>query len=526
MKYQDERRLQELWQQGEAGIARGDLPRARAVFEALLARVPTHAPTRMQLFTIATWQGRFRDAVAQLENIVALNSGDADLLIQLVEILQLMGESEAAIACARKLAAAPARNAKLIVELANFLIQLGQFGLARSQLDHADKLVGISANTLYLRSNIELVDGNLDESERLAEECVARAPEHYRAHGQLARLRRQTAERNHVTRLQDLLERERSPAHRATLYFALFKELDDLQRHDEAWRALSAGCVEKRALLDYRVPDEIAAFDTLHRWQPTHPAGGSKWASDGAQPIFIIGLPRTGTTLLERILGGHPDVQNAGELDDMPSQLRWCCDRFSKYHLDPDLFRAAERIDFAQLGRRYLQHTQWRACGKQRYTDKLPMNFLHVGFIAEALPQAPILHMVRDPMDSCFSNLKELFADAYPYSYRFDELAGHYGRYRRLMAHWHQRYPGRILDVSYEKLVTNPEMQALRVLQFCGLSWAPKCVEVASNQAPVSTASSVQVRENIHRERVQNWRKYADKLQPLRDRLKADGWLP
>lgn len=526
MDPQTERRLEQLWAQGEAALARRDLAAARSAFETVLAKAPDHVPTRLHLFTIATWQGRLREAVAQLEAVVSLAGTDVGLLASLVEMLQLTGETASAIACATKVARAPGRSATQILETANMLIQLGELELARTQLDRVERLAGVSVDSLYLRSNIELVCGNLDAAERLGEECVARAPGHSRVHLQLARLRRQTPERNHVERLRKLLERERQPIARINLLFALFKELDDLGRHDEAWQVLSSGCAEKRALLDYRVADEISAFDALFRWRPAASVPAASSAYGGAQPIFIVGLPRTGTTLLERILGGHPDVENGGELDDFPLQLRWCCDRFARSHVDAELFEAAARIDFELLGQRYLQHAQWRARGKPRFTDKLPLNFLHVGFIAEALPQARILHMVRDPMDSCLSNLKELFADAYPYSYRLDELAEHYGRYRKLMVHWHAMFPGRILDVAYEDLVSDPEAQARRILEFCGLAWAPGCVDIASNTAPVSTASSVQVREGIHRGRVQSWRKYEAHLQPLRDRLQAEGWLP
>ena len=149
-----------------------------------------------------------------------------------------------------------------------------------------------------------------------------------------------------------------------------------------------------------------------------------------------------------------------------------------------------------------------------------------MGFIARALPQARILHMTRDPMDACFANLKELFAEAYPYSYDLDELATYYGHYRRLMAHWHASFPGRILDVSYEAMVSDPEATSRAVFEHCGLEWHPEVVRIESGAGTVSTASTVQVREPIHRRSVQGWRRYEAPLAPLQARLRADGWLP
>ena len=521
----NELQAQRLWVQGESALGRRDRAGARAAFQSLLGIEPGHIPARLRLSTLATAQGRYREAVAELQAIVVLGPSEPDLLALLAGMLHRLGESAQAIACASHAVWGSSREPAQLEEMADLLVQMGELDAASTQLGRADRISGGSAKSFYLRGNIELFRGRLAEATAATEACLARAPAHAQAHWLLSRLRQQTEASNHVSRLQALLARDLSPGDRAVLAFALFKELDDLERHEEAWQALSLGCSTKRALLDYRPADEARAFEVLQRWRAPAPRDSAPAGDDGPQPIFIVGLPRTGTTLLERILGGHPDVENAGELDDLPLQLRWCCDRFSKNFVDADLFDAAAQADFGLLGRRYLQHAQWRARGKPRFTDKLPLNFLHVGFIAEALPQARILHMTREPMDSCLSNLKELFAEAYPYSYRLDELAAHYGRYRRLMTHWHALYPGRILDIAYEDLVSDPETQARRVLEFCGLSWAPGCVDIASNPAPVSTASSAQVREAIHKGRVQNWRKYEAQLQPLRDRLTADGWL-
>ena len=307
------------------------------------------------------------------------------------------------------------------------------------------------------------------------------------------------------------------------LAFALFKELDDLGDTGAAWAALQAGCQAKRSRLDYRLQEEVTAFQSLAKLPIISPAVDA--VGERPAPIFIVGMPRTGTTLLERILSAHPDVQDAGELDDLPLQMRWTANRFSKSLLDPAVIAAQAGQDPRVLGRRYIDHAAWRARGKSRFTDKLPSNFLHVGLIASALPGARILHMVRNPMDTCFSNLKELFADAYPHSYDIAEMAAHYGRYRRLMAHWHQQLPGVVLDVSYEDLVADPEATSRRVLDHCDLSWQPSLVQVQEHPGAVSTASSVQVREPIHQRAVGGWRRYEGQLEPLRQRLLADGWI-
>jgi hypothetical protein len=260
-----------------------------------------------------------------------------------------------------------------------------------------------------------------------------------------------------------------------------------------------------------------ALFAHLGQLRPELPASPSTDAA--AVPIFIVGMPRTGTTLLERILGNHSQVADAGELHDFVWQLRWMCNRGGGAYLDLDLARAAEGIEFAELGRRYLEKTRWRTRGKAFFTDKMPANFVNVGYILRALPQARILHMTRDPMDTCFSNLREHFAAAYAHSYDQVEMADYYRQYRQLMAHWRSLYPERILDVRYGELTVEPEVVSRKVMEFCGLPWEEGVADVDRRSGTVATASAVQVREPIHQRFAERWRTYEQHLRPMRERL-------
>jgi hypothetical protein len=235
--------------------------------------------------------------------------------------------------------------------------------------------------------------------------------------------------------------------------------------------------------------------------------------------VFIVGLPRSGTTLLERILGNHSMVAAAGELNDFPRQLRWCADRHGHALLDPALLEASDDVDFTELGRRYLEQSQWRAGDRPFYVDKLPPNFMLLGFIRRALPQARVVHLVRDPMDVCFSNYRAMFGSAYGYSYGFESLAHHHGQYRRLMRHWHAAMPGFVLDLPYELLVRDSEAAARRLFDFCGLPFEPGCGDNTRNAGAVATLSSAQVRQPIHARGLGEWRRYARQLGPLRAML-------
>lgn len=523
-------RHQRLWDRAERYLAQNNIDAARIALESLLTSEPGHIMARLRLSTLATAGGRYRESVAQLLAIAELQPADPDLLAMLAGMLHRLGETRAASACVAHPTFDSIDDQPLLEQMAQLASQLENIARAQTLLDRADRIGSLSADSLYTRATLQLFRGELAQSEATLESCVAMAPGHAQAHWALSRVRRQTPQRNHVARLKNLISSQSDAASSVYLAFALFKELDELGRGEEAWDALVLGCVGKRRLVSHRPDEENDAFAQLLAMRG--PAAGEPDLAPADPtpaaepvPIFIVGMPRTGTTLLERILGRHPAVENAGELDDFPLQLRWTANRFSKSYLDAAVFRAAQGQDLEQLGRRYLEHTAWRARGKAFFTDKLPLNFLHVGFIARALPQARILHMVRNPMDTCFSNLKELFTEVYPYSYDLDELSVHYRRYRGLMAHWRQQFPGRMLDVSYEGLVTDPVAASKTILAYCGLPWQDACVETAGNAGTVTTASSVQVREPIHRNAIDNWRKYAPQLEPLRARLQADGWL-
>jgi hypothetical protein len=298
------------------------------------------------------------------------------------------------------------------------------------------------------------------------------------------------------------------------LGFALHAELDRLGRHDEAWRALELGCRAKRATLQYAAADTEALVAALIDSMPGDAPGAP--APAGARvPVFITGMHRSGTTLLEQLLSAHPDVRGIGELYDFTSAMRDATDHHCRGVIDRTLVQRTAAVEFARVGERYLAGVEWRLGAERFFTDKLPSNFLNIGYIARALPQAKILHMVRDPVETCFSNLRELFSDANPYSYDLGELAHFHGQYRRLMAHWHHALPGRVLDVDYARLTQEPEAVMREVSAFCGIDFDPAMLDTRASRRSVATASAVQVRQGIQQREVPKWAPYAAQLEPL-----------
>ena len=409
--------------------------------------------------------------------------------------------------------------------LLGYAAQLSYMNMQEAALTHLDEARRADPRyppTLLSRGQVLTYLGRIDEAAAEFERCIAIAPQIGQAHWFLAHVRKATADDNHLPRLRAQLARAGlPPQEEVSLAFALHKELDDLGEHESAWQALQRACTAKRASLRYDANDSIRLADALVAMPTSTPE--VKSASPGPTPVFIVGMHRSGTTLLEQLLDASPDVRGVGELYDFTSAMRYATDRHCRGVIDAGLVARAAGVDFAAVGRRYLAGMSWRLGGERFFTDKLPSNFLNIGFICQALPQARILHMVRDPMETCFSNLRELFSDANPYSYDQEELAGYFLQYRRLMAHWHARFPGRILDVDYAELTRDPEATMRRVAAFCGLDYLPAMSDPRNSGRAVATASAVQVRQGVVRRETPKWAAYAEYLHPLADALQAGG---
>ena len=376
--------------------------------------------------------------------------------------------------------------------------------------------------TLLARGQLLTYVGRTEEARASFEACIRRAPEIAQAHWFLAHVAKASPARNHVHRLRRALAETKVNANeRASFAFALHKELDDLADHEGAWEALRQACAAKRGTLKYAASDSRSLVDALIAMPLAAPAAQTP-ASNKA-PIFIVGMHRSGTTLLEQLLDGSPQVSGVGELYDFTSAMRYATDHHCRGVTDATIIQRASNVDFSEVGRRYLDGMAWRLGEEPFFTDKLPSNFLNIGFICQALPQARILHMVRDPVETCFSNLRELFSDANPYSYDQLELADYYLQYRRLMAHWHLAYPGRIHDVDYAELTRDPEAVMRKVAAFCGIDYVDAMRDPRSSTRAVATASAVQVRDRVVRREVPKWAPYARQLEPLIAALRQGG---
>lgn len=506
--------IDRLWARAQRYLAQGDLAPALATLDSMRTRMPGHARTHLFAAQIAWRNDDVRMAAGEALEAARAAGEKPEEVLDVAEVLLLTGEVAAAHACLDRLSHDAIDSNELRVRCADLRQEFGEHDASLALLDRALPIAPRDAQLHFYRAQQLAFLGRLKEAETEYAASLDLVPSYGRAALPLVRMRRQTTQDNQLRRLETGRAAVASGTRdHAAFEFARYKLFEDLQQYEDAWTALASANAIMSAQSGRDSARQHMALQSLYDTTAEFPSPQANSIHAGPQPIFVIGLPRSGTTVLERLLGNHAEVASAGELASFGQQLRWAANH---RHIHDRVF--AERVghlDWAELGKRYLAQTQWRAGGKRYFIDKQPVNWMVAGWIRAALPAARIVHMVRDPMDVCFSNYRAMFGDAYSWSYRVDSLARHYHDYRRFMARWHELVPGAILDVSYAGLISNTEDTLREVLAFCGLEWQPACADITLNSRPVSTLSAAQVHEPLHARSVGAWQPYGEHLAGL-----------
>ncbi|MDZ5699000.1 tetratricopeptide repeat protein [Chelativorans sp. M5D2P16] len=469
-----------------------DLDRLDESFE-LLRRACAIAPRNPKLHihaaSLSIRQRKFDTAAETVERAIALAPDDPEALELKARVTFEQGDPHAALAHARRALTIDPKTSGAWNTIGNALKQLGQFSEALEAFDEVRALKPESAGVFV----------------------------------NLADCKKFTADDPHLAAMEAAASKADLPiTERMPLDFALGKAYSDLKDHDRAFEHLLKGNAAKREQIDYDEAATFALFDRIERTFTPDLMEAKRGAGDPSRlPIFILGMPRSGTSLVEQILASHPAVHGAGELkilDHLAQEVRAGNGAPIAY---PEFVTAFKGEEFRQLGARYVEQLGKLAGDAPRVTDKMPANFFFAGLIHLALPNAVIIHTVRDPVDTCVSCFSKLFSDELNYSYHLGELGRFYRRYQGLMAHWYEVLPpGRILDVRYEELVDDLEVQARRLLAHCDLDWNPRCLAFHKTARPVRTASATQVRRPIYGSSVGRWRAYEQYLMPLLTALK------
>jgi tetratricopeptide (TPR) repeat protein len=474
---------------GSALLLKGKTDSATVHFTRAIAIDPNHAQAHNNLGNILNEQGRRDEAIRHYERAVILKPDYADAHSNLGIALAAEGRTDDAIAhCLRAVVLNP---------------------------NHAQ-----AHNNL---GNIFKEQGRFDDAMAHYASAIAIKPDYAEAHFNRAEILTFHDGDASLTALEELAGRSGVPENQALqIHFALAKALEDTGEYSRAFEQLRRGNDLKRRQLNYDETSvvnlfrsvstvfESSLFDRLERNGDPSPT-----------PIFVLGMPRSGSSLIEQILASHPRIQAAGELTELDTAIGNVLNAAGVSAPYPKCVPSLDGALLRRIGETYLARLPALEGGKTRITDKLPGNFLHVGLIRLILPNAKIIHTMRDPMDTCVSCYSKLFTSGADYSYDLAELGRCYRGYFDVMNHWRSVLPpGSVLDVSYEKVVDDIEGEARRLIDYCGLPWDDSCIAFHRNSRPVRTASAVQVRKPLFRSSIQRWRRYEADLAPLLNELR------
>jgi tetratricopeptide (TPR) repeat protein len=417
-------------------------------------------------------------------------------------------------------------DSTFFAELAFVLNKLQCYQLAATYYQKAISLNPFDPQLHFNLASVQRYLGELEQAECSLDKAIELDPFDCEAYLLRSSLRKQTLKSNHIEQLESALNQTGiSSIGRVQLNYALAKELEDIQQYSQSFTALERGAKQRRRQMQYYVQHDVATIDKIIETFDQDCFTKTHGGYDNNEAIFVLGLPRTGSTLVERIISNHQDVSSAGELNNFALQMVAQCKITSSQTitLKEQLIEQSRQLNFATLGKAYIDSTRPDTGHKAHFIDKLPLNSLNVGLIHLALPKAKIIYVNRHPMDTCYAIYKQLFVQGYPFSYDLQELAQYYIAHRRLMAHWHKVMPGLIYQIEYEQVVNNLEQQAQDLIAYCGLPWQVSCSQFERNSAPSTTASASQVRQGIYNSSLSRWRCFAQQLQPLKSTLEQAG---
>jgi len=503
---------------GIALVAKGRIDDAVAHYERALVLDPGHANAHNNLGIALVAKGRIDDAVAHYERALVLNPGHADAHNNLGIALGEQGRIDDAVAHYERALVLSPDHADAHNNLGIALVARGRIDDAAAHYERALVLNPEHANAHNNLGNVFTIQGRFDDAIAHYGRAIAIRPDYAEPHYNRAEIKRFQHDDADLAALEALAERDDLPANKALhIHFALAKALEDCGDYSRAFEHLSKGNALKRRQTNYDEETVIRRFERISTVFDRSLFDRFQGEGDPSSvPIFVLGMPRSGSTLIEQILASHPQIHGAGELADLEvavSSALSAEDRTVQY---PECVSALDGAALRRFGQSYLAHLLALADGKVRAIDKLPSNFLNIGLIRLILPNAKIIHTMRHPMDTCVSCYSKLFTVGVDFSYDLAELGRYYRCYRALMAHWRSVLPpGAMLDVAYEDTVDDLEGQARRMIDYCGLPWDDRCLSFHKTSRPVKTASAVQVRKPLFRDSLQRWRRHEANLAPL-----------
>jgi tetratricopeptide (TPR) repeat protein len=510
-------------------LRRGDFPGAADFAQMVLSADPRRAEAWVVLCAALMRMGSLDDDRALADALKALPSSDPAhtlLAVERCRVLANRGRYNEAVDLAGRTLQRAALAPRQHDVLANTFTACGLYERALHHADIAVAAMPRDPATTYNHALALRHLGRIDEAVDAFESLLRMFPDHALGYFSLSACRRWDEGSNHIEAIQAALRATRiEDVDRARLHYALFKEAHDVGDRPLAWSALKAGAdlVQRTSPFPHE-ERTVYTRSIIRRF-----SGGldaKPVDTDGPIPIFIVGLPRSGTTLVERIFSAHPDVTDMGETHGLALAIRDALGLARYGELDPASVEKMQDANWPEVARLYLESLAYRAPKTRFFTEKLPHNYHLVGAIRRAFPEARIVHLRRAPMDSLFGAYKVLFGEgSYIWSYRFEDLSAAYGMYRQLTDHWRQVLGGNLVEITLEKLIADSDAEIRRLLDAIGLPFHEACLSPHTAAGGVSTASTTQVRQPINSQGVGAWRAYREQMEPLRQMLEDAGFV-
>ncbi|MCZ8530697.1 tetratricopeptide repeat-containing sulfotransferase family protein [Alteromonas sp. PRIM-21] len=459
--------------------------------------------------------------IGQIEKAIALLTKSNEIenrpitFAYLAKCFALKGDMQQAL---EYVARSPVESLSRALDLDTVGVSLSRVGLHEKAIAYFEKALTLAPANPQYHYNYAVsckFAGKFELARKHFEKAIDSEPHFFQAHFALSDLGGVSAENNHLARLEPLVERVKENFDaRLHIGHALAKEYEAIGDYRRAFDALNHAKAPQKARSESTLKDYQAIFSTLHSNLQAQ-VNSDSISISGSQsdaPIFVVGMPRSGTTLVERILSHHSLVASGGELQDFGVAVKEVTQTSSQLVLDKHTIERAYECDLAKVGERYLQRTAFLRQNSKHLVDKLPFNFFYIDLIRQALPNAKIVCLLRDPMDTCVGNFRQLFSihsPYYAYAYDLDVIGKLYQSFEKWVRKFAENYPDAIRLQSYEQLAQHPETEVKELLAYCNLPWEEQCLRVENNKLPVSTASKVQVREPINTRSIGRWKRYA-----------------
>jgi len=486
-------------------------------FKAAINAKPDFAMAYYNLGTAYHKTNRIGDAIACYKKSLSLNPRNARAYNTLGIISQNAGRMEEAITNFEKALSLDPDFAGAYNNLGLMYKELGKINEATVNFRKAISLDPDYAEAYLNFGIVHKESGLMDDAIACYEKALSLKPDLIGALKNLAVSVKYTEMCDFIYRLKDMfMEKDLSDDDRMHLGFALGKVYEDIKDYDKAFEVILHAARLKRQTYEYSIQDNKDKFDEIKMvFTPEFFSSYSNVGNPDQTPIFILGMPRSGTTLIEQILASHPQVFGAGELQILFNLTKEFCsgETIKSY---PKCISGFTADMFMKIGSDYIDTIRKHSKDTDYITDKMPHNFLYVGLIKIILPKAKVIHCTRNPMDNCLSIFKTEFRAPYKYSYDMVELGHYYNLYLDLMKHWEDILPGFMYNLRYEDLVADQEKQTRGLLDFCGLDWNESCLAFHKTQRIVKTASFAQVRQPMYKDSVELWKRYEAQLEPLR----------